>query len=304
VVTQLLRDNGLALVFLNVLLQQLGLPLPVVPTLLLAGSLAAAPLDLGILLVLSVLASLMADWLWFRAGRRFGYRVLSTLCKLSINPASCVTATEARFARWGLASLLLAKFIPGFSAVAPPIAGALRMKQSSFLLTAALGGALWAGLALGTGWLLKDQVMSVIAVLESHALLTVLVVLAALALWLAWKLGQRYRFIQRGKIPHATPAELLALLDARQPVKVIDLRSPGLAAESGLLPGATLTDRDHLLEAVADWPLHEPIITVCACPQDAGAVDAARRLQQAGYVSVKPLKGGHEAWVSASAGRK
>jgi membrane protein DedA with SNARE-associated domain/rhodanese-related sulfurtransferase len=303
-VTQLLRDNGLALVFLNVLLQQLGLPLPVVPTLLLAGSLAAAPLDLGLLLVLSVLASLIADWLWYRAGRRFGYRVLSTLCKLSINPASCVTATEARFARWGLASLLLAKFIPGFSAVAPPIAGALRMKQSSFLVTAALGGALWAGLALGTGWLLKDQVMSVIAVLESHALLTALLVLAAVALWLAWKLGQRYRFIQRGKIPHATPAELLALLDARQPVMVIDLRSPGLVAETELMPGATLTDQDHLLEAVADWPLHEPIITVCACPQDAGAVDAAHRLQQAGYVAVKPLKGGHEAWLAARAGRQ
>jgi rhodanese-related sulfurtransferase len=152
--------------------------------------------------------------------------------------------------------------------------------------------------------LLKDQVMSVIAVLESHALLTALLVLAAVALWLAWKLGQRYRFIQRGKIPHATPAELLALLDARQPVMVIDLRSPGLVAETELMPGATLTDQDHLLEAVADWPLHEPIITVCACPQDAGAVDAAHRLQQAGYVAVKPLKGGHEAWLAARAGRQ
>jgi len=303
-VTQLLRDNGFALVFLNVLLQQLGLPLPVVPTLLLAGSLAATAPDLGLLLALSVLASLSADWLWYRAGRRFGYRVLSTLCKLSINPASCVTATEARFARWGMASLLLAKFIPGFSAVAPPIAGALRMKQSSFLLTSALGGALWAGLALGVGWVLRKQVLAVIAGLESHALLATLVVLAAAALWLAWKLGQRYRFIQRGRIPHATTDELLALLKTRQPLKLIDLRSPGLAAETGLMPGATLTDSDHLLEAVADWPLHEPIITVCACPQDAGAIEAARRLQQAGYLAVKPLRGGHEAWVAASAGLK
>ena len=302
--TQLLRDNGFALVFLNVLLQQLGLPLPVVPTLLLAGSLAATAPDLGLLLALSVLASLSADWLWYRAGRRFGYRVLSTLCKLSINPASCVTATEARFARWGVASLLLAKFIPGFSAVAPPIAGALRMKQSSFLLTSALGGALWAGLALGVGWVLRKQVLAVIAGLESHALLATLVVLAAAALWLAWKLGQRYRFIQRGRIPHATTDELLALLKTRQPLKLIDLRSPGLAAETGLMPGATLTDSDHLLEAVADWPLHEPIITVCACPQDAGAIEAARRLQQAGYLAVKPLRGGHEAWVAASAGLK
>lgn len=297
--TQLLRDNGLALVFLNVLLQQLGLPLPVVPTLMLAGSLAAAWPDLAALLGLSVLASLFADALWFQAGRRFGYRVLAALCKLSINPASCVTATEARFARWGVASLLLAKFIPGFSAVAPPIAGALRMRQSHFLLAAAAGGAIWAGLALGLGWVLKDQVRGLIAWLEDQAAPATLLVLSLVVLWLAWKLLQRHRFMQRGRMPHASVEELQALLDGGRPLKLLDLRSPGLVAEAGALPGGTLTDHEHLLDAVAGWPMHQPIITLCACPQDAGAVDAAQRLQQAGWLSVRPLRGGHEAWMAA-----
>lgn len=118
-----LREDAVPVVFLNVLLQQLGLPVPAVPTMLLAGSLAAMPELLGRLLVAAVLASVIADWVWYWLGRIFGYRVLAGLCKLSINPSSCVTQTESRFVRWGLSSLVVAKFIPGFSTVAPPIAG-------------------------------------------------------------------------------------------------------------------------------------------------------------------------------------
>src|SRR5882672_5161195 len=124
--------NAVPVVFLNVLLQQLGLPVPAVPTLLLAGSLAAAAPGLGKVLAAAVVASVVADWIWYVAGRAFGYRVLAGLCRLSINPGSCVSQTEARFVRWGIPSLVLAKFIPGFSTVAPPIAGAMRMPLAGF----------------------------------------------------------------------------------------------------------------------------------------------------------------------------
>jgi len=134
-----LRQDAVTVVFVNVLLQQLGLPVPAVPTLLLAGSLAAAPGSLGTLLAAAVAASVLADWLWYGLGQRFGYRVLAGLCQLSINPSSCVSQTEARFLRWGVSSLVVAKFIPGFSTVAPPIAGALRMSLAGFLLAAAAG---------------------------------------------------------------------------------------------------------------------------------------------------------------------
>ena len=123
-ISQSLQRDAVWMVFLNVLLQQAGLPVPAVPTLLLAGSLAATPGHIGRLLAAAVIASVIADWLWYLAGKAFGYRVLAGLCKLSINPGSCVSQTEARFIRWGPGSLVLAKFIPGFSTVAPPIAGA------------------------------------------------------------------------------------------------------------------------------------------------------------------------------------
>jgi len=166
---QTLQRDAVAVVFVNVLLQQIGLPVPAVPTLLLAGSLAALPGQLGKVLAAAVLASVLADLLWYALGRRFGYRVLAGLCRLSINPASCVSQTEARFIRWGLSSLVVAKFVPGFSTVAPPIAGALRMSLSGFIAAAAAGAALWAGLALGAGWVLRDTVQAAILTLDRHA---------------------------------------------------------------------------------------------------------------------------------------
>src|SRR5262245_20006628 len=183
-----LERNAVPVVFVNVLLQQLGLPVPAVPTLLLAGSLATAPPVLAKALAAAVVASIVADWLWYGAGRVFGYRVLAGLCRLSINPASCVTQTESRFVRWGIPSLVVAKFIPGFSTVAPPIAGALRMSLAGFLLAAAAGALLWAGLALGSGWLLRGAVPNAIAMLDRNTTGAALVVVVVLAIWFAWKL--------------------------------------------------------------------------------------------------------------------
>lgn len=300
-ITETLRQDAVTVVFFNVLLQQLGLPVPAVPTLLLAGSLAATSGSLGQVLAAAVVASVLADWLWYWSGKVFGYRVLAGLCKLSINPSSCVSQTEARFIRWGISSLVVAKFIPGFSTVAPPIAGALRMSQAGFLLAAGVGAALWAGAALGAGWLLQDAVQSAIAALDRHAARALLVVLVLLAVWLGWKLWQKYRFRKFCSVPHVTPAELLAALDSDTPPLVLDLRGATMIAATGPIVGARVAEHDFLHEAVGDWPKDRPIVTLCACPEDAGAVQAARHLLNAGYLSVKPLKGGYEAWLASRA---
>ncbi|NML27781.1 VTT domain-containing protein [Zoogloea dura] len=297
---QTLQRDAVTVVFLNVLLQQLGLPVPAVPTLLLAGSLAAGPGQLGAMLAAATLASVLADWLWYGMGRRFGYRVLAGLCRLSINPASCVSQTEARFVRWGLSSLVVAKFVPGFSTVAPPIAGALRMALPGFLAAAGAGAALWAGLALGIGWMMRDTVQAVIAVLDAHAGRAVAVVLGLAGLWLGWKLWQKYRFRTLCTVPHVTPAELLEALAGEAPPLVLDLRGASMIAETGPIAGARVAEHDRLADALGDWPKDGPVVTLCACPEDAGAVQAARQLLQAGYRSVRPLKGGYEAWLEAT----
>lgn len=228
--------------------------------------------------------------------------MLSGLCRLSINPGSCVSQTEARFVRWGVGSLVVAKFIPGFSTVAPPIAGSLRMALPAFLLAAAAGAALWAGFALGLGWLLRREVQAVIGILDEHSGSALVVVAGLIAVWLAWKLWQKYRFRQLAAVPHIMPDELLAAMAAPHPLLLLDLRGHGMVAETGPIAGATIAEHDRLLDAVGDWPRSQPIVTLCACPEDAGAVQAARRLLDAGYLSVRPLKGGYAAWLEATQG--
>lgn len=290
----------MTVVFLNVLLQQLGLPVPAVPTLLLAGSLAVSSSSLGRILAAAVFASVVADWFWYWSGKLFGYRVLAGLCKLSISPSSCVSQTEARFIRWGVSSLVVAKFIPGFSTVAPPIAGALRMSQPGFLLASSVGAGLWAGLAIAAGWLLQGTVLSAIAALDQHAARALILLLALAGIWLGWKLWQKYRFRRSCAVPRITPNELLQAMAGDTPPLVLDLRGATMIAATGPILGARIAEHGFLHEAVRDWPKDRPIVTLCACPEDAGAIQAARHLLNDGYLSVRPLLGGYEAWLAAT----
>ncbi len=302
-ITESLQRDAVWVVFLNVLAQQGGLPVPAVPTLLLAGSLALSPWQLAAMLGAAIVASVIADALWYLAGRSFGYRVLAGLCRLSINPASCVSETESRFVRWGLGGLVVAKFVPGFSTVAPPIAGALRMNLPGFLMAAAAGAALWAGLALLAGWVLRNEVRLVIAALDRNAMGALFVAIVLAVLWLGWKLWQKYRFRRLSAVPHISINELLADLASPQPPLVLDFRGASMISETGPIPGAAVAEHDRLFETVAAWPRHQPIVTLCHCPEDAGAIQAAHRLLDAGYHSVRPLHGGYDAWLGSQRGK-
>src|SRR2546423_12326297 len=159
---------GVSLVFLNVFAEQIGMPVPAVPTLIVAGALArnGRMSSTHVILLAAVAASLIADWIWFLLGRRYGYRILRTLCRVSLSPDSCVRETEANFERWGMKSLLVAKFIPGFSTVAPPLAGATKRSTMEFLIYDGLGAAIWAGAAVAVGRALHHAIDIVLRRLE------------------------------------------------------------------------------------------------------------------------------------------
>lgn len=300
--TDALRRDAAWVVFVNVLLQQIGLPVPAVPTLLIAGSLAGSSGQAGQILGAAVLASVLADGVWYQAGRAFGYRVLSGLCKLSINPGSCVSDTERHFVRWGAWSLVVAKFVPGFSTVAPPIAGSLRMPLARFLAAASLGAALWAGAALLAGWWLQAQVFAALQVMSRHGGMAVAVVVMALGAWLLWKLAQKYRFAQLAAIPHITALELRLAMASATPPLLLDFRGDALIAQAGAIAHATPARLDDLPRIVSRWPKDHDVVTLCACPQDATAVRAARLLMTRGFTAVRPLKGGYDAWMETGQG--
>lgn len=288
-------DTSEWLVFFNVLLQQLGVPVPSVPTMIVAASLVHSGIDLFVLAGLAVLASLLADWVWYLAGRGFGYRVLSVLCKLSINPESCVTSTEFKFKRWGAWSLVLAKFIPGFSTVAPPIAGAVRMPLWQFTLASALGAALWAGAALLAGWLFSTQVSTVFEVLHSNALAMALVVGLGLAVLVLWKWSRRLAYMARHQAPKTRVEELDQHDEALHgPLRLLDLR-PDHIQTSEPLAGWTPARLDSLQELSIAWGAGDRIVTLCACPNDVTACEAAAALEALGFVNARALLGGYEA---------
>src|SRR6266540_5623939 len=193
---------GVSLVFLNVFAEQIGMPVPAVPTLIVAGALArnGRMSSTHTILIAAVAASLIADWIWFLLGRRYGYRILRTLCRISLSPDSCVRDTEARFERWGMKSLLFAKFVPGFSTVAPPLAGAGKRSTLAFLLYDGVGALLWAGAAVGAGRLFHHAIAEIVHYLENLGVWAIVVLVAALALFVLVKWAQRAHFLRQLRI--------------------------------------------------------------------------------------------------------
>jgi membrane protein DedA with SNARE-associated domain len=256
---------GILFVFVNVLLEQLGLPIPALPTLIVAGALAArGTLPAIAILGVAVGASLFADYLWYELGRRQGYRVLRTLCRVSLSPDSCVQQTESFFQRYGLGSLLFAKFIPGFSTVAPPLAGASRAPIVGFLAWDAGGAFLWAGSGVLLGAIFHraiDRVLDALASIGSGALVVVAI---GLALFVVWKYGQRRRFYRALRMARISPAELAEEIARGESPVIVDVRSSAARkADPRRIPGARSLELAGLEPGLADLPRDRDIILYC-----------------------------------------
>jgi membrane protein DedA with SNARE-associated domain/rhodanese-related sulfurtransferase len=294
-----LARYGVPLVGFNVLLQQLGLPIPAVPTMMLAGALAVAGrIDFAPAFAIAVVASLLADLVWFWAGRRYGYQVLRFLCRISLSPDTCVRQTEGIFERWGFFSVVVSKFVPGFSTVAPPIAGALRMRLPAFVAASTASAALWAGAAMIAGALFARQIDFALAWMATHFALAAWAVGALVALYIAAKAIQRWRITRLLATSMLSIDELREKLAAEPRPLVIDVGSSLAHNARPHIPGAVLLD----LEAIArtdDFPGDRDIVVYCACPNEESARRGAQILIRKGYRRVRPLAGGIDAWTKA-----
>jgi len=239
---------GVALVFANVLVEQIGIPIPALPTLLVAGSLVrAGKLSFLALLGAAVVASLAADAVWFWLGKRYGHRVLKTLCKVSLSPDSCVRQTEGIFEKWGMASVVLAKFITGFSTVAPPLAGAMGAKLSVFLFYDSLGTILWAGTGLILGFVFHRAIEDVLGFLEGLGTGALYVLGGALALFILFKWFQRRRFYRTLRMARIGVDDLRSLFEKGEKPVVVDVRGPGeRQRDPRRIPGAMTMEENEL----------------------------------------------------------
>src|SRR5258707_9343295 len=298
---RLVAEYGLALVFANVLLEQLGLPIPAVPTLVVAGALAAEG-ELSPLAVFGVafVACMIGDAVWYLAGRRYGRRAMTFLCRGSLSPDSCVRQTEFRFARWGRLALVLSKFIPGLSAIAPPLAGAMRLGWPSFLLLNSLGVVIWAGVAIGAGMAFHAQINEFIVGLEGLGTLAAEAIGVLLGGYIALKWWERRRFYRALRIARIGVADLRGLMNGgRRPV-VFDVRSPGARdLDPRFIPGALAMDAAEVDGRLGELPADREIVFYCTCPNEASAAQVAKKLIGLGYTKVHTLHGGLYDWLAA-----
>jgi membrane protein DedA with SNARE-associated domain/rhodanese-related sulfurtransferase len=297
---ELLQQYGLGLVFLNVLALQAGLPLPAYPTLIVAGALAAAGgTPVYQLVGVGVAGALIADSGWYTAGRKFGMRILGTLCRVSLSQDTCVRQTESIFQRFGPSSMLFAKFVPGFASVATAMAGAIRLNYLKFVVFDAVGASLWVGAGVGLGYLFHDAIGELMAKLSSLGKYGVMLVVAGFALYILLKWYQRYVFTRQLRMDRVTVDELRNLIDEKKVQALVDVRSALTQAATGRIPGARAIDMKKIDEGFKDVPAEGEVIVYCACPNEATAVKVAQRLRKAGFKRIRPLLGGIDAWIDA-----
>jgi membrane protein DedA with SNARE-associated domain/rhodanese-related sulfurtransferase len=287
-----------AVIFLWVLTEQLGIPVPSTPLLLMAGSLTATHKLQLVLVLLSALAgSLIADTVWYLFGKKYGATVVRVVCKLSFESTACVRKTEGVFTKRGPAALLVAKFIPGLGSVAAPIAGQIGMGYGKFVLFDAGGIVLWVlSVTLGGrffGDLLKRNAHALRLGAHFFGLIFVLLFLG----FLTYRMLQRRAFLKSVRMARLEPSDLKQMIDDGQKVFIVDLRHPlDYLPDPRTLPGALTLTPDKLMEQRDLIPRDQEIVLFCTCPSEATAARMAFSLRRIGIHRVRPLRGGFDEW--------
>ena len=277
-----------------VILDQGGLPFPAYPLMIVAAALATnAGESLWPILFAATLGALVADLLWFVGGRRFGAMLLKLMCRVSLSPDSCVGLTRRIYGRFGAPSLVIAKYVPGFAAVATTLAGESGTRFARFLFYDGLGAMLWACGAIALGAIFHEAVETMLDELAQLGHVALALLLGALVAFVAFKWWQRYRFRMRIRMSRISVDELHELLASSLPT-IIDVRSPERRAQVGWIPDSIAVSD----AAEVDGPSDRDVIVYCDCPNDASAAVMADKLKQRGFTSVRPLAGGIDAWIA------
>ena len=297
---QFVVRHGYSLVFAWVFIEQAGLPIPSAPLLLAAGALAGThQMNLWLAMAFAAVAALTSDCTWYELGRRNGVRVLQLLCRISLEPDSCVRRTQVSFGKNGARVLLVAKFIPGLNAMVAPLAGIIRMGWRRFLLFDVAGALLWVGTYTVTGYVFSGELERVAANAAYLGEWLLVLLLAAFAGYIGWKFYNRRRFLRRLSIARITPEELKEKIDAGEDVIIVDLRHAlDFEAQPETIPGALHMDAADLEEAYEIIPRDREIVLFCACPNEVTAARLALLLRSKGITRIRPLAEGYEGWRS------
>ena len=255
--------HGYLLLFFWLLAEQAALPIPSVPLLLVSGALARmGELRLSSIFIYAGAGCLIADNVWFHLGRRYSAKALQFVCKISLEPDSCVRRTENLFVKYGLRSLLVSKFIPGLSALAAPLAGGSGANFGRFLLFDSLGALLWIGTYVFAGYIFSDQLELAAAYALRMGSGLVFITISIFTAWILWKLLQRRRFLKSINVARISADELRDMLDRGSQVTIVDVRS-NLGRDDDLFPGALRIPAEELPTRHQEIPRDREIVLFC-----------------------------------------
>ncbi len=265
-VVRFLIDQGYIVLFLWVFFEQIGLPIPVAPMLLAAGALAGiGKLNFALVFGSAFLAALLSDQFWYQVGLRRGGKVLSFVCRISLDPESCVQRTKRIFARYGARSLLVAKFIPGLNTIGPPLAGILHMSLLRFLFFDVLGILIWVSVFTLPGYQFGHEIEEHVTNTHGMGAWLGLVIPVLLAAYILWKYIQRRRFLHRLNIARITPEEVKEKLDAGDDMLIVDLRDAfEFEIEPHTIPGALHLSIEELEVQHHKIPQDREIVLFCS----------------------------------------
>jgi membrane protein DedA with SNARE-associated domain/rhodanese-related sulfurtransferase len=297
---QFVVQHGYLLVFAWVFVEQAGLPIPSGPLLMAVGALSGMhQMNLSVAMTIATVAAIASDAMWYEVGRRKGVRVLQLLCRISLEPDSCVRRTQVSFGRSGPRVLLVAKFVPGLNAMAAPLAGIIRMGWRRFLLFDVVGALLWVSAYTVTGYAFAGELERVAAHAAYLGEWLLVIVLGGFAGYILWKFYKRKKFLRNLRIARITPEELKEKIDGGEDVIIVDLRhSIEFEAQPETIPGALHMDAAELEEASEAIPRDREIVLFCACPNEVTAARLALLLRSHGITRIRPLAEGYEGWRS------
>jgi len=305
-VLAMLEHHAYSLVFGWVLLEQAGIPIPSVPVMLAAGTMSSAhKLHLEYAIPLILLACLIADSAWYFLGRRHGRRILDLLCRFSLESTTCVAKTQSTMTRRGAVTLLFAKFVPGLSTVAAPIAGQAGISYPVFAAYDMVGSLIWCGAWLFAGRFFGDlakRSQDFFGLLEHFAVL--LVVLGVIGL-LIYRVVKRRQFKTNLRGLRLEPQELMAMIeqalhDGVERPFIVDLRHPlDVLTDPLVLPGALRIGPEELKKRREMLPLDRDVVVYCTCPSEETSAKVALELRRMGVLRVRPLRGGLQGWKDA-----
>ena len=279
------------------------LPVPAILVLIAAGALAdSGRMTLAVALGLAIVACLLADMVWYEAGRRWGDQILHFIYGLALDPDAASRKSKEAFVRHGARTLMLAKFIVGLDAATPPLAGVSGTSRIRFIAFDAIGAALWSGVYAGLGYLLGKDLDRAAAYAARLGMFLAIFVFAALALYVSRKLVRWHRFAREFRLARITPEELKTKLDAGEQVMIVDLHGPreGPRVHQGI-PGSVCMDPHRLGQhdnpkQRTPFPRDREVVLYCTTLHELTSARAALELRHRGFERVRPLAGGLQAW--------